>query len=120
MSGPVAFQRQLKAVEDLISGRPNWQGLEEAFAPAQVSDRFRPEDDLAKMMAAFSRTAEGQRMFEWIFELTKWAPYPKTGNSFESAALAAAKHEARVAVGDVIFAAIGAGDELLNPKEPAT
>lgn len=125
MSGPFPFARETMPLDDLLKqvGGPGWSGLDlaRAFAPAKVSDRFEPDEDLKKFLAAFSRTQQGRTFFNWIADLTVRAPYPHVGTLRETAALAAAKHEARCGVGQVIFAAVEEGERLLNtPREPGT
>lgn len=116
MNGPVDFSRQMMAVERLLADPTSWDGLDKAFAPAKVADNFDPGDDMKMMLAAFAYTAEGRKIIEWLADLTCRAPYPQTGNSIQSAALAAAKHEARAAVGSVIMRAIADGEKLLGQK----
>lgn len=118
MNGPVAFGRQMQAVEKLLADAPSWDGLEQAFAPAKVADNFDPGDDMKRMLAAFLGTVEGRNILEWLFDLTSRAPYPHVGSGRDSAWIAAAKHEARCAVGQAIARAIVDGNELLNRKEP--
>lgn len=117
-SGPVAFQRRMAAVEQLLAAPPTWEGLEKAFAPASVPDRFRPDEPVSKLLAALWQTADGRRLLDWIFALTIDAPYPHIGATRDAAALAAKAHEARAAVGLVVLKAIEEGTELLNQKEP--
>ena len=122
MTGPFAFPTDRMDLDEMMAsiGGPGWEGLQRQFAPAKVADRFEPEDRLKMMMAAFMRTAEGQQMFDWLFRLTVWAPYPHVGNSRDSAWLAAKAHEARAAVGLSIHQAILDGEKLLTPKRSQT
>lgn len=116
MNGPVDFGRQLQAVDRLISSPPSWDDLLKEFTPAAVPDTFDPGDDMKKLLAGLYNTAEGRRIIEWLADLTFRAPYPHTGASLEAAALAAAKHEARAAVGRSILKAIADGNQLLNHR----
>lgn len=100
-------------------GGEGWDGIEKLFAPAVMPDRFDPGDTIKKMLAAFYRTAQGRELIEWLADLTVRAPYPHVGTDFQSAAIAAAKHEARFGVGLVLFKALADGEQLFNPKEPA-
>lgn len=122
MSGPFSFARETISLDDMMAqiGGPGWEGLAGEFKPAPVPDRFKPEDEQMRFIAAFYGTAEGRRFFEWIFDLTIRAPYPSTGTNFEQAAMAAAKHEARVAVGRVICQAIADGRDLIDNKRSQT
>lgn len=119
MSGPVAFSRQMMAVEKLLQAAPNWGGLEQAFFPAEVADRFDPGADMKEVLFHFYQTAEGRRILDWIFDLTARAPFPHVGSTKESAAIAAAKHEARTAVGYVICRAIADGEQLWKQRSQA-
>lgn len=100
----------------LTAGGQGWDGLEKMFEPALMHDRYRPQDELLKQIAALSQTEFGRELFAWLFDLTNRAPYPSTGGTIENAALAAAKHEARAAVGEVILNAIVEGRKLLDSK----
>jgi hypothetical protein len=101
-------------------GGVGWAGLEEHFSPAKVADAFDPGADLKKVLFALYHTVDGRKIVEWWFDLTFRAPYPHVGSSLEAAAIAAAKHEARAAVGLALLKAIADGEKLLHPKEPAT
>ena len=114
--GPFAFSRQMMAVDELLKATPSWSGLQQAFFPAKVGDNFDPGDDMKVVLYHFSNTAEGRRILEWLFDLTARAPFPHVGNTTQSAALAAAKHEARTAVGYVIGRAIADGEVLWKQR----
>ena len=122
MSGPVSFPSSMMALDQMLEqmGGRGWEGLENEFKPAQTRQNFEPEDKIKKIIAAFyDSSSEGRQMVEWIFDLTFRAPYPSTGTSFEQAAIAAAKHEARAAVGRVLVQAIVEGRALIQkPAEP--
>ena len=116
MSGPFAFSRQMMAVDNLLKAAPTWAGLEQAFFPAKVPDDFDPGEDMKQVLFHFSNTAEGRKILDWIFDLTARAPFPHVGSTRESAAIAAAKHEARTAVGYVIGRAIADGEKLWKQR----
>ncbi|MBS9720043.1 hypothetical protein JYU29_04990 [Tianweitania sp. BSSL-BM11] len=116
MNGPTDFGRQLQSIEAMLAAPSTWDGLEHAFKPSQMPDRFDPGDDIKMLLAGLKNTVDGRRIIEWLADLTFRAPYPSTGSSFEQAALAAAKHEARAAVGHVLLRAIAEGDALLNQR----
>jgi hypothetical protein len=97
----------------LTAGGEGWDALQKLFEPAVMSDRWRPDDQILKFVAAMSQTEQGRAFLDWIFDLTNRAPYPSIGGGIEQAALAAAKHEARAAVGEVILTAIVEGRRLL-------
>ncbi|WP_156932462.1 hypothetical protein [Mesorhizobium sp. LNJC391B00] len=112
MSGPFAFSRPMLAVDQLLSSTPDWSGLSQAMFPAKVADNFDPGDDMKLVLYHFYGNAEGRRIIEWLADLTVRAPFPHVGSMKESAALAAAKHEARTAVGYALLRAIAEGEEL--------
>ncbi|GAA2871895.1 hypothetical protein GGQ99_000968 [Aminobacter niigataensis] len=118
MSGPFAFPTDAMDLDKMLEsiGGLGWDGLKQQNAPAKVSDRFEPDDQLKIMMFAFSQTAEGRQLFEWIADLTFRAPYPHVGNTRDSAWLAAKAHEARSAVGLAVMQAIADGEKILNNK----
>jgi len=112
MNGPFPFARQMMAVDQLMQATPDWKGLTQAFFPAAVADNFDPGDDMKLVLYHFSNNAEGRRIIEWFADLTVRAPFPHVGSMKESAALAAAKHEARTAVGYAMLRAIAEGEQL--------
>ncbi len=116
MSGPVDFARQVNAIEHMLAAAPSWAGLENAFAPAKVADNFDPGDDTKQVIAALYNTSQGRLIIEWLFDLTVRAPFPHVGNTLQSASIAAAKHEARVAVGQALSRAIVDGNEIFTLK----
>ncbi len=115
-SGPFPFARQFMVLESILRGTPSWDGLEQAFFPAQKPDNFDPGDDMKEVLFHFYATAEGRKILDWIFDLTARAPFPHVGSTNDSAALAAAKHEARTAVGYVIGRAIVDGEEIWKQR----
>lgn len=117
MSGPVEFARQVQALDQLLNAAPNWDGLEKAFAPAKTPDHFEPDDFMKQQLAALYNTADGRQIIDWLFDLTLRAPFPHVGSSRDSAWIAGAKHEARVAVGQTVARAIVDGRELFNRKK---
>ncbi|TPN57165.1 hypothetical protein [Mesorhizobium sp. B1-1-7] len=120
MSGPFPFARQMMAVDEMVSGAPAWDGLEQAFFSAKVADNFDPGADMKQVLYHFYQTAEGRRIIDWIADLTVRAPYPHIGSTNETAALAAKAHEARAAVGYAIGRAIADGEELYKQSKGAT
>jgi len=110
--GPFPFSRPMMAVDKLLAGTPTWEGLTQAFFPAQTADNFDPGDDMKQVLFHFYNTAEGRRIIEWFADLTVRAPFPHVGSLNDSAALAAGKHEARTAVGYAMLRAIAEGEQL--------
>lgn len=116
MSGPFPFARRMMAVDDLLQAPTDWKGLSQAFFPAAVADNFDPGDDMKVVLFHFNNTAEGKRIIEWFVDLTVRAPFPHVGSMKESAALAAAKHEARTAVGYAMLQAIAEGEKIWSQR----
>ncbi|MCW5697916.1 MAG: hypothetical protein KIS96_14445 [Bauldia sp.] len=115
----VASQHRMAQVEKLLAAPPSWDELVREFAPAAVADPFAPEDRIKRFLAALWQTGDGRAVLDWLFALTLDAPYPHIGQTRDAAALAAKAHEARVAVGRAVLAAIAEGETLLSqPKEP--
>lgn len=117
MAGPAAFPRQMMALDKLINSAPSWEDLEGSFFPAGTADSFDPGDDMKEVLFHFSNTPEGRRIVEWLADLTCRAPYPHVGNSLEAAGIAAAKHEARAAVGQTLMRAIAEGEQIWKAKK---
>lgn len=120
--GPHPFARDIWPLDTALeqAGPLGWEGLMRDFLPARVSENFDPGEDMKLVLAAFYNTAEGRRIVEWLWDLTVRAPYPHVGASNQSAAIAAAKHEARVAVGLSLKLAIEQGQKLWNEKRSQT
>jgi hypothetical protein len=101
------------------SGEIGWDGLENRFSPAKVSDRFRPQERIMRFAAALGMHPEGREFLDWIFDMTCRAPYPITTGDMQELAFAAAKHQARAAVGNVIALAVAEGRRLNDiPTNP--
>ena len=116
MSDAFAIHRTMMAVEKLLAATPSWGDLEQQFAPAQTAQNFEPDRDLKMSLAALASQAHGGRIVEWLLDLTTRAPYPHVGQTADSVVLAAAKHEARAAIGWVLLRAIADGAELWKQK----
>jgi hypothetical protein len=118
MNGPMPFRREVAPLDDMLAsvGGEGWEGLDKLFHPAEVPDRFDPGAEVKKFLAAAMRTPAGREAIQWLADITLRAPYPHVGTSLEAAAIAAAKHEARAAVGEVLLRAIAQGDQLLNQR----
>lgn len=117
MSGsPFPFSRPMMAIDQLLAGTPTWDGLSQAMFPAKVADNFDPGEHMKIMLFHFYGTAEGRSIIEWMADLTVRAPFPHVGSMKESAALAAAKHEARTAVGYALLRAIAEGEQLWTQR----
>jgi hypothetical protein len=104
----------------MLAGVPSWDGLNQAFFPAKVADKFDPGEDMKQVLYHFYQTAEGRRIIDWLADLTVRAPFPHVGASKDAAVIAAAKHEARTAVGYALMRAIADGEELYKQSKGAT
>lgn len=99
------------------AGAQGWEFLEQQFAPAMVAQNFDPGDEFKRNIAAFARTAFGRSIVDWLLDLTCRAPYPVTSQIMHDLVYAAAKHQARAAVGETIVKAIADGNALLDRTE---
>lgn len=107
----------LEEIEQAI-GANGWDFFRDQFGPAVVAQSFDPGNDLKKNLAAFARTGLGREIIDWLLDLTCRAPYPVTSQSLHDLAFAAAKHQARAAVGETIIKAIADGNALLDRPAP--
>ncbi len=117
MSGPVNInpRAQVRELDDVLTaGGEGWSALEALMKPAMMPDSSRPDNRVLRFAGAISRTEDGRLFLDWLFLLTLDAPYPRVGSDFQEAALAAAKHEARAAIGEVLRKAVVEGRNLLN------
>lgn len=113
MNQPMMPQRrEAWPIEDLLKGTDDLLDLDamtEQIGKLSGSD-YKPSDAVAKVFYAIFM---GQReAMEWLLDLTLRAPYPHVSGSIEQAAIAAAKHQARAGIGEVIVAAIAEGKRL--------
>lgn len=89
----------------------------EAFAPAPAPSLLDPPDEIKKGLAILAG-GSGRPIIDWIFAITCNAPYPQSrGDNLNELAIAAAKHQSRAAIGDIIGKAILAGRILLEQKK---
>lgn len=105
-------------IEDMVSGTDAVLDVEkmlEQMGGLGQGVNHTPTDAVAKVLyAMFS----GQReTIDWLIDLTLRAPYPHVGEDFQSAALAAAKHQARAGIGEVIVAAIARGKQIIDQEQ---
>lgn len=122
MSGPAnipATRRDFQSLDGLVDsiGGAGWDALQGALAPAAVPDNYRPDDDVMKSLAIMAERGETRAVVEWLLDLTLRAPYPVTADTLEQTALAAAKHQARANVGEVVLKAIAEGRAKLERKD---
>lgn len=117
MSGPQNIsprQTAMGSVSELeaLIGGGGWADFQKTFAPAAVSASMDPGDELKKSIASMYQTELGRKIIDWLLDQTCRAPYPVTSQSMEDLAYAAAKHQARAAVGEMIVKAIVDGRAL--------
>lgn len=117
-TGPTPMARQMMPADHIVNSSPNWEGLLRQFQPAPAPDPFDPGDDMKVVLYHFYRTAQGRQIIDWLFDLTARAEFPHVGSTRESAAIAAAKHEARTAVGYSFARAIADGEEIWRKRSP--
>lgn len=103
----------LEEIEQAM-GSNGWNFFADQFGPAVVSQSFDPGADFKKNLAAFARTGLGREIIDWLLDLTCRAPYPVTSQDMQDLAFAAAKHQARAAVGETIVKAIADGNDILD------
>lgn len=119
MSGPQnvnprpAAMGSLEEIEKAM-GANGWDFFAKQFAPAVVAQSFDPGQEFKRNLAAFSRTGLGREIVDWLLDLTCRAPYPVTSQDMQDLAFAAAKHQARAAVGETIVKAIADGNAILD------
>ena len=106
------FRRLFPGISD-----QEWDELCEQFAPAPAPGDFRPNDQTLKTIAALHSDPNTKPAIEWLLNITVNAPYPVTGQGIEELAFAAAKHQARVAVGETIIKAIKEGQKLIDNQD---
>lgn len=106
----------LEEIERQI-GAKGWEFFEQQFSPAVLPQTFDPGDEFKRNLAAFARTAFGRGIVDWLLDVTCRAPYPVTSQTMEDLAFAAAKHQARAAVGETIVKAIADGNAILDRTE---
>ena len=87
------------------------------FAPAALHRDATPDEKLKEFMAGLNATPQGRLFFNWLLNLTCNAPYPDTGLTMEVLAFAAAKHQARAAIGEAIMFYITQGDALIENRK---
>ncbi|WP_295805927.1 hypothetical protein [uncultured Nitratireductor sp.] len=117
MTGPVNInpRSQVRGLDDVLTaGGEGWEALEKLMQPAVMPDQSRPDNRVLRFAGAISRTEDGRLFLDWLFLLTLDSPYPRVGGDFQEAALAAAKHEARANIGELLRKAVVEGRELLN------
>lgn len=119
MSGPVSHipKSIQERADQALNDRSGWDAFAKALMPALSADPFRPADNVLVEIARFSRTPEGSAVIAWLHGISDQAPYPDvTVQGFEHAALAAAKHQGRASVGQVLRKAIAEGTAILEAR----
>jgi len=102
---------------DLVTGR-EFSDQKAAFHPAATHPgNFEPSDKMMMAAAILWRAGEGREFVEWILDLTMRAPYPVTSQDPHDLQFAAAKHQARAAVGETVLLAIRKGEEMLDQQK---
>ena len=94
----------------------DFDALIDQISPAETGPDFVPDEDVKKMLAAFWTSHDARRVIEWLLDITIRAPYPVTGQNRDDLAFAAAKHQARVAIGRAVVLAAAQGFKLLKKE----
>lgn len=121
MSGPAThIPRPMNAASaalHALEGEEGWAALERLMQPAMMPDPYRPADNVLMELGRYAATAEGQQVLAWLHAITDMAPYPNvTAGNIEHAALAAARHEGRAIVGQLVDRAVKEGTALRARK----
>jgi hypothetical protein len=102
---------------DMVTGR-EFSDQKAAFHPAATHPgNFEPSDQVKVAAAILWRAGESREFVEWILDLTMRAPYPVTSQEPHDLQFAAAKHQARAAVGETVLLAIRKGEQLLDQNK---
>jgi hypothetical protein len=102
---------------DMVTGR-DFSDQKAAFHPAATHPgNFEPSEQVMMAAAILWRAGEGREFVEWILDLTMRAPYPVTSQEPHDLQFAAAKHQARAAVGETVLLAIRKGEQLLDQNK---
>lgn len=124
MSGPAIINNSremasgtFEDIENLV-GAKGWEFFAEQWLPAGTVDILNPDDELKMFIAAMSESGLGKRFFDYLMNLTVRHPYPMTTNSMEDLAFAAAKHQARATVGELLVKIRMEGRALNATKGP--
>lgn len=114
MSGPVAHVGKVStpAIGEGLPDLGGWEQFKTLMQPAMMPDPFRPQDDVLRELARYNSTVEGAKVLAWMRSITDGAPYPQQIGSIEQTALAAAKHQGRCIVGELVSRAIAEGNRL--------
>lgn len=122
MSGPAIINNPREAahgsIEELerLVGPKGWDFFAQDLAPAGMVDIFNPDDELKRYIAAMTESGLGRRFFDYLMNLTVRHPYPLSSNGMEDLAFAAARHQARSSVGEILLKVRMEGRALNHEK----
>ena len=104
----------LDLLEQGVAGQ-GWDEFEKKLLlPKEHVDRFEPNERVAKILYAISRSADGRELVEWLMDVTLRQSVRITGDTIEQTALRAAQLQGIHGVGEVILQAMAKGEKLLN------
>lgn len=91
-----------------------WEDFERLLLPKELMQRFEPNERVARLLFALSRSVDGRELVEWLMDITLRQPLRITGSSIEETALRGATLQGIHGVGEVILQAMAKGEKLLN------
>ncbi len=118
MNQPLVSRRPAWPAEDILDMSDDVLDVDKmADLIGELSKQadYRPTDDVAKALYALFQY--NRAVIDWLLDLTLRAPYPHVDGDFQKAALAAAKHQARAGIGEVIAAAIAEGKRISDQQK---
>lgn len=120
MNQPLLPQRVGNAdLDDMFAGSDRVLDLESILEDmfGGKADEFDPDDAVAIELWRMFNIPATRAVLEWLFDLTRRAPFPNEGGSFETVALAAERYRARQRLGAAIAGAIVRGQKLDSPPQ---
>jgi len=102
------IDRMLAAGNDML----DVDALLQKMLGAQEGLGYRPKAQDLKDFWMLWHSPNGRKLMEWWLDMTLRAPYPHVGDDVQSAALAAARFQARASLGEVLLEALSAGKKV--------
>lgn len=118
MSGPVGIVANPGAPRVALAlESKGWDDIKQLLEPARMPNPFKPADEVLMELARYAETELGRKVLDWLHGVTDRAPYPQVGATFENVALAAAKHQGRALIGDMLTQAVKEGQQLRQQQK---